>query len=538
MLSVSLIAVCSLTRPADAGASKRQLAIIQDGPALISDPVGTLADFRALGATTVRVLIYWYAVAPDPTSAEIPSQFNASDPDAYPASGWAPYDQIVKDASHDGIRVDFTVAGGAPTWADGSGIPPQGRNPHFAWKPNAQLYGQFVHAVGERYNGRFTAPGSASPLPAVHFWTLWNEPNFGQDLGPQAIDGSTVSVAPMMYRSLVKAGWTALQQTGHGHDTILIGEFAARGLSGKPTPTHPQGLPGDYSQTKPLQFIRTLYCVDATYHELRGSYAKARGCPTNPAGYRSFRSQNPGLFNASGVGDHPYPGGQSPIDRDSDPDFATFPDLARLEQALDKVNRVYGSHKRDSIYNDEYGYITRPPAGAPFVSPATAAYYLNWSEYLSWKGPRVASYAQYLLDDPQPTDAEHPGFASGLLTSDGTPKATYDAYRLPLYLPKTSLSDQHGAELWGDVRPAHFSELDSGHTQTVAIQLRADGRGAFTTLKTVNVSGSNGYFDVHLTFKTSGTVRLAYTYPETDPFLPAGIAGTTIDSRPVKITVT
>jgi hypothetical protein len=534
-LTVSLAAACSLAAPTAASASKRQLAMFQDGTALQADVPGTLAKFRQLGATTVRVVLFWYSVAPSPTASKVPAGFNGSDPNAYPSAGWAPYDQIVKDAKQDGMTIDFTVAGGAPTWADGSGIPAKGKDPHFAWKPNPKLYGQFVHAVGERYDGSFTPSGSSSPLPAVHFWAIWNEPNFGQDLGPQAIDGSTVSVAPMMYRALVSAGWNSLQQTGHGHDTILIGEFAARGANGKVTRSHPQGLPGNFGQTKPLQFIRTLYCVDSNDKQLSGKTAKNEGCPTNKAGYRSFRKQNPGLFNASGVGDHPYPGGGSPIsDGASDPDFATFPGLGNLEKLLDKLNGMYGSHKKYSIYNDEYAYITRPPQHAPYVSPATAAYYINWAEYLSWKSPRIASYMQYLLDDPASSAGVYSGFASGLYTSKGKPKATLNAYRMPVYMPKTTFSRSQAVELWGEARPAHFMNLDSHQGQTVAIQLQAGGHGAFHTVKTVN---GNGYFDLHMAFKSSGNVRLEFTYSAHDPFLPVGVAGTTIDSRSVAIKV-
>jgi hypothetical protein len=534
-LSVSLAALCSLAAPTVASASTSQIAIIQDGTQLQADVPGTLTTFRKLGATTVRVVVFWYEVAPHPTGSKIPAGFNGSDPNAYPASGWAPYDQIVKQAKQDGLTVDFTVAGGAPTWADGAGIPsknPNYHNAHFAWKPNPKLYGQFMHAIGKRYDGTFTPKGGSAALPAVHFWALWNEPNFGEDLGPQAIDGSTVSVAPMMYRGLVSAGWNALQQTGHGHDTILIGEFAARGLSGKVTKGHPQGLPGDAAQTKPLQFIRTLYCVDANYKPLTGKVAKAEGCTASKG---SFRSQNPGLFNASGVGDHPYPAGGSPITDGKDPDFAAFPDLGNLEKVLDKVNTIYGSHKKYSIYNDEYGYITRPPAGAPYVSPAVAAYYINWAEYLSWKSPRIASYMQYLLEDPAPNAGQYAGFASGLYTYKGKPKATLPAYEVPVYMPKTTFSRGQAVELWGEARPAHFMNLDTDQGQTVEIQLQAGGQGAFQTIKTVN---ANGYFDLHMAFASSGNVRLAYTYPAaTDPFLPVGIAGTTIDSRSVAIKV-
>src|SRR5262249_42448354 len=139
----------------------------------------------------------------------------------------------------------------------------------------------------------------------------------------------------------------------------------------------------------------------SSYRQLRGRLARAESCPTTAAGSRSFRRQNPALFNASGVADHPYPDNQPPtIETSRDPDIAPFPRLPSFEAALDHVLRVYGSRPHLPIYNTEYGYITHPPNLDDFVSPATAAYYMNWAEYLSWKQPRVASTMQYLLYDP------------------------------------------------------------------------------------------------------------------------------------------
>jgi hypothetical protein len=535
-LSATLAALCALVLPSVASASRSQIALIQDGPALMANPAGTLATFRELGANAVRVVVFWSEIAPDRQSKRPPAHFQASDPNAYPSAGWAIYDTIVRDAQRDGIKVDLTLAGGAPRWAEGSGIPTAGNNLHFAWKPNASDYGQFVRAVGTRYSGNFAPPGE-STLPAVHFWAVWNEPNFGQDLGPQAIDGSSVSVAPAMYRGLVDAGWSALEATGHQHDTILIGEFAARGLSASPSKLAPQGYPGDYGQTKPLQFIRTLYCVDSRYEELRGAYAKARGCPTSAAASRHFRADNPGLFAASGVGDHPYPDNGSPVTDGREPDFATFPELGNLALDLDRVNQAYRSSKKYEIYNDEYGYITHPPASARYVSPQTAAYYINWAEYLSWKNPRIASYMQYLLYDPGPSAGPYAGFASGLLTYNGTPKPTFNAYRLPIYLPKTSFSAADSAEVWGDARPAPFMARDGHGPQSVAIQFQPSGHAVYDTVRTVEITQPGGYFDLRLKFASSGNVRLAYTYPSQDAFLPVGVAGTTVTSRSVAIKV-
>lgn len=531
-LTTVLLAAAAVLAMADAaGASRRQLQIIQADPPMLSDPVGTLAQFRALGANTVRVIVHWDFIA----SVDKPS--NGADPKGYPDANWAPYDAIVRDAQKAGIKVDFTLAGGAPRWAEGAHIPPQGlADVNFAWKPDARLYGDFVHAVGERYSGSFTPPGANGPLPRVRFWAIWNEPNFGQDLGPQAINGSTVSVAPMMYRNLVDAGWRSLNETGHGTggDTIVIGGLAAEGRSGPVNAAHPQGLPGNYAQTKPLQYIPTLYCLSSTYYTpLRGSYARARGCPTNAAGTRAFRAQHPGLFNASAVADHPYSGGRSPVDATGlDKNFATFPQLGNLEKVLDRSVGAYGSPRHYPILSDEYGYITRPPQVAPYASPATAAYYMNWAEYLSWRSPRIGSYAQYLLRDPPPGTAI--GFTSGLETDHGQRKATYGAYRMPLYMPATSVHTGQPAEVWGSARPAPFMARDGQGPQSVALQLQAGGHGSYRTIRRLN---AGGYFDVRIPFTKSGNVRLAYRYPSSDPFLPVGFGGETAYSRVVKVTV-
>jgi hypothetical protein len=527
-------------------ASSNQISIIQDNIRLLSDPARTLSTFRALGAQTVRVIVGWAQIAPDRTASAPPAGFDGSDPADYPARNWAPYDRIVRLAQADGLQVDLTLSGGAPRWAEGPGIPRAARdNPFWAWRPLARDFGPFARAVGERFSGTYVPPGQASPLPRVSFWAIWNEPNFGEDLGPQAVDGSRVPFAPGMYRNLVGQAWNALQATGHGGDTILIGELDPQGVSGPTTSKHPQGLPGDFAQTKPLQFIRTLYCVDADYHELRGAAATAVGCPTNAAGSRRFRAQNPALFDTTGFADHPYLQHQAPnVEPSSDPDIATLPRLPNLERELDRLQRLYGSHRRLPIYDTEYGYITDPPGHGGFVSLATAAYYLNWAEYLSWRQPRIASTMQYLLYDPpaEPKALGGGGFASGLLFSSGRAKPGYAAYRLPLYLPVTSTRRGRKLEVWGCVRPARYVILDTGHPQTVKIQFARSSSSPFRTLATETISDpDNCYFDVRVKFPSSGLVRLAYTYPSASSVSTAAdgspVAGMNVDSRTVQVTL-
>jgi hypothetical protein len=177
------------------------------------------------------------------------------------------------------------------------------------------------------------------------------------------------------------------------------------------------------------------------------------------------------------------------------------------------------------------------------VSPATAAYYLNWAEYISWRNPRIASAMQYLLYDPNPLKApEFGGFASGLIFYNGSRKPGYDAYRMPLFLPSTTERGGSSLEVWGAVRPTHFASLDAGGTpQQVQIQFQPGSSGAFTTVRTVTITSPRGYFDAHVAFPTSGSVRLAWSYPPDDPLLTPSLSRAgdpdTVFSRAVNVAV-
>jgi hypothetical protein len=171
-----------------------------------------------------------------------------------------------------------------------------------------------------------------------------------------------------------------------------------------------------------------------------------------------------------------------------------------------------------------------------YLSPTIAAGYMNWAEYISWRNPRIRSSEQYLLYDPErPTRAnDFGGFASGLLSWTGAQKATYYAWRLPLYLPVTTARHGHPLEVWGCVRPARYGLLDTGSPQTAEIQFAPRGSGTYGTLQTISVSADSCYFDLRMTFPSSGKVRLSYTYPAGDELLGNG-AG--VVSRTVSVTV-
>jgi hypothetical protein len=511
--SFGLAAILVAVSASSAVASSTQEAIVQDDTMLLSNPAGTMMQFRSLGVDRVRVTVFWNKIAPRPYSRKRPRGFKASDPNAYPAANWAPYDQVVQAAQTQGIGVYFQLSGGAPLWATAPGAHDGATG---NWKPSAAEFASFTRAVGARYSGSFVPGGAAGTLPRVRFWGIWNEPNYGIQLAPQSDSTDTIEIGAWLYRNLVDAAWTGLQNSGHGSDTILIGDVAPRGLD------HPIGV---LSGVKPLRFLRALYCVDRNYNQLRGNAAAVRGCPTNTRGSRGFRAAHPGLFNATAFADHPYEQGvapNKPTSSDprafaSDPDYADLPEVPRLERALDRLNRIYGSSTQFPIYNTEYSYWTRPPTPTG-ISTDLASVYINWAEYIHWQQPRIKSYMQYLLVDPPLGN-----FGGALELHNLHHKSLYNAFRLPIFLPVTNARRGRSLELWGCVRPAKYAP----ESQTVDIQFKPRSGGPFQTRRTVTLNPSRCYFDVHVAFPASGSVRLAWTYP----------SGPTVYSRLVSVTL-
>ncbi len=525
--------------------------MLQDDVQLLTNPAGTIDRMRMIGVSSIRLTIRWYYIAPNPHSSRAPKGFNGADPASYPNANWTIWDEIIEDAANAGIGVDLNPMGGVPQWAMGPGRPKGNDNPN--WAPSPSLYQAYVHSLGVRYSGDYNpvlkrlTPGDPRDLPRVSFWSVWNEPDYGPSLAPQGVLGHlTIENSPRMYRNLVDAAWTALHQTGHGGDKFIFGELAPRALS---------NYWGVFSGMAPLVFLRAMYCLDSGYRPLSGTAAASRGCPTTAAASRKFRAQNPALFRASGISDHPYMRWYPPNDeRDPNPDFTSLALIGQLERAADRLERAYGSPSRFQIWNTEFAYITTPPKHDkqyepaaphyyPWVSQATAAYYDNWAEYISWRDPRIASFFQYLLHDPFPSTkaTDWGGYASGLLNYNFTPKAGWGAWRLPVYMPVTSARRGQRLEVWGCLRPAHYAIEDTSEPQAVLIQLQTKPQGAFETVQTVTIANprTSCYFDVRVAFPAGGTVRLGWSYPAMDPMLgyfdpsePHSVV-----SRPVKITL-
>jgi hypothetical protein len=490
------------------------VSMFTPGAELYTNTSANIDVLQRLGVSVVRLDMNWGHVAPNAISPHKPS-FDDRDPNAYPAT--ATYDALIRALTARHIGIDLALIGPAPRWAEGRGAPSPSTQPE--WKPNARDYANWVHAVGIRYSGHFTPAGASSPLPRIDFWSIWNEPNIGVNLAPEATGSATgAEIAPKLYRGLLHGAWNSLQSTGHGQDRILIGELAPQGAGHAP--------PGLFNAMAPLRFLRALYCVDANYRALQGTEASERGCPTTSAASKHFAAQNPGLFKASGFAVHPYSFTSLPPNQriPDEPDYAELAAMPTVEATLDRLQRAYGSSKKFPIWSTEFGYLTNPPNPQYTVTPAQAAYYLNWAEYMTWEDPRLKSFDQFLISDPPGTTV----FATGLETAAGAPKPSFDAYTVPLYMPVTSGPAKRPLLVWGAVRPAPDAARRTHRPQEVQVQFKPASGKSFSTLNTVSLTNPHGYFEVREAFPSSGSVRLRWKYPN----------GQTVFSRSVDLTLT
>src|SRR5579884_2381314 len=203
---VLALALC-LSTACGAAAAPSMVSIFQDDPHLEANPAQTLAQMRMAGATVVKVVLHWSAIAPNPRQRHAPRGFNPANPAAYPAGNWNAYDRIVRDAAADGMTVDFQLGVGAPVWATAASPAPWqthsgiARNKTYPnWMPSPAAFAAFVRAAGIRYSGTYRPKGAKTPLPRLTFWSIWNEPNLGFELAPQGVPGDlTVPNSGRMY---------------------------------------------------------------------------------------------------------------------------------------------------------------------------------------------------------------------------------------------------------------------------------------------------------------------------------------------------
>jgi hypothetical protein len=390
-ITIAMLVAAALAAPA-ADASTRQLTVMQDDAQVRGATAATLDEFDALGVDVVKINLYWNEVAPG--GDRKPAGFDGANPGAY---SWGSYDDAVRAILARGMQPFLSLGGRAPDWAT------RKRGRQGTYRPSAREFGRFAEAVGLRFGD-------------VGIWSIWNEPNLFSWLSPQRSRG--VPVSPSIYRRLYLAGHRGLRASGNGGDTILLGELMPRGGS-------------DSRKVPPLAFLREMACLNANYRQYRGRAAKRRGC------------RRVGRIPASGLAYHPYTLAGGPGVRESRDD-AAIGQLSQVRRTLDALARRGKLPRRLKIWITEFGFQTKPPDR--FATPIRRApAFMDLSEWIAFRNRRVASYAQYTLQD-------NPFWQSGLRFADGRPKrGVYAAFRMPLLV--RSLGG-NAVEVFGGLRSA------------------------------------------------------------------------------------
>jgi len=533
VLALAVLAVSA----APAAASRSQESIFMDDPKIVySAPErleGTLAELKQIGVDRIRVSVFWHLLAPDPKSEIRPFPPGAgADPRNYSAEKWDRYDAIVTTAQKVGLKLLFNITSPAPHWATPSAPSAETED---SFRPSAAEYKDFVQAVGTRYSGMFNdeaarqnsasvfddceptpnfpvpppicppegsdpSPDNPNPpntgpvLPRVDTWSAWNEPNMPGWLTPQSHeDDKRLAASPHVYRALADAMYSGLAESGHGDDTILIGETAPRGASERAVT---QSL-------RPLHFVRELYCLNRRFRPFTGEAAQRRDCPDGGTG---FRAAHPVLFDATAFAHHPYAFEAPPGVSDPNKDDVVIADLGRLTRTLDLALGRHGSAKRFKVWLTEYGYQTDPPdpyVGWPWK---THARYLAHGEWLAYRHRRVRSTAQFLLFDDSPLGMYGPNdprrwgtFQTGLKTAKGKHKPAYASYQRGIHLIKRR---GRPTRVFGYWRAA------PGRTPA-RIEFRRKGKRRWRLVKQVETNAA-GYLLTKVDVRGAGTFRIVF----------------------------
>jgi hypothetical protein len=526
-LTTCAAAVAALAPAAQA--SKSMESMFQDDNLLVfNSPQGTahtMDVLKALGVDRIRVSVFWRVVAPDAGNPKKPN-FDASDPAAYPPGAWDRYDRIVEMAAQRGLQVNFNPTSPAPNWATGTS--PDRPDIDQTYDPNATEFNLFMRALGKRYSGTYVPQVAGPPAPArtsllrqgpqasvpgalprVSYWSIWNEPNQPGWLTPQygkdPRGAGWVETSPRIYRDLVDGAYDGLVATGHGNDTILVGETAPKGVSKQ----------GETRAISPEKFLRQVYCLDDNNQFLQGTSAELRGCPVSDQAAK-FTAAHPGLFRMTGFSHHPYELIFAPDVKPKRAGDITIANLSTLEKLLRRVFQRYGQPLPGGgtsvpLYLTEFGYQTNPPDPTA-VSPTKQAAYINQAEYIAWRDPNVRTLSQFLLVDDKPRKGVKGNdkwitFQSGLINyKDLSHKPAYSAYEMPIFVADRRVRRGRSFRVWGGVRIA-----PPGMQPRISIQVRGPKKGSrYKRIRSATGEPSHGYINARIKPKRSGRVRLAW----------------------------
>jgi hypothetical protein len=471
-----------LVLPGAASAAKDMEVGIADENVLNGSTPGgadlTVAKWKASGVDDVRIFAQWDKFAPAKDATKAPAGFVADDPASYDLTA---LDRKIDVVVKHGLNVTLVITGPGPVWGSSEAARRNG-----AWKPDPAQFGDYATAITKHVAAR------------VDRYIVWNEPNVKTWLQPQyqcvTKKGASPpvdcrSVAPHLYRDLARVGYRSIHAADAGARVAIGGtssfgnEFALNGNS----------------TTRPLEFLRTMSCVDGKYRTMKSAACK---------GYKPL--------TAEALAYHPHSTTKSPGQADRDPNNARMADLPRVTKMLDRLssrNRLkVGGQKKMPLWLDEYGYQTNPPdPDDGHQSPSVAAAYLQWGWSLAARNPRVETLTQYEWFDEAlgEGDKKFNRWQSGLYTFDGKAKPLASVFANPIFGWRTSKA----GFVWGHVRPGDAA---------TSVRLQRRSGSSWKDYRTVKTD-RHGIFQVRVPRSTSAKYRFVYVDPTTQAEVTSGM---------------
>jgi hypothetical protein len=454
LLLLALLTLALAVQPAAAHAARPLDVGFADR--LYENPASSdrwLAKTETVNADIIRINMYWSQVAynePD----------HPRDP-ADPAYNWSLYDAGISNAVAHGFDVDLTVLA-APSWAEGPNRPSPKKAPYGSWKPDADAFGDFAHALATRYSGSYDpATGTPPPedpppilppllraggtLPRLHYFEAWNEPNLGTYITPQFQGGRDTSAA--IYVKLLN----------HFYDEVKAVIPDAKIVTGGTAPYGDPPGPGA-QKTGPLRFARDLMCLNA---KLRRA-----NCPAGEKPKFDIYAHHP--INRAAP-----PTAHGPLS--DDVMIADFGDLTKTVRRAEKLNTL-GNGGHHELWANEVWWQTDPPDPDEGVPLKTQARWMEQALYMLWKeGASNVSFLQFRDDKRKPGEFTLDSYQTGVYSYANKRKPSANAVAFPFVTDRRS-----GGRLlaWGK----------APRSGKLTIEARAEGRGGYIKVRRIHVT--------------------------------------------------
>ncbi|HEX5246723.1 MAG TPA: DUF5722 domain-containing protein [Gaiellaceae bacterium] len=357
------------------------VGINDEADTLYGNPVTGFQALHSLNVQVLRVNLYWGGTPWAVSRGAKPT--DPTDP-GDPAYNWSLYDRLMRYAATYQVKVVFSILF-TPKWANG------GKARSVAPADPKQLE-DFASAAAQRYSGTYVPPpwqqqptleSPTEPLPAVKFWTAWNEPNNPVFLSPQYVrrGGKWVVQSAISYAKICNAIYTGIHSVGVSGEKVACGVTAPKGNDAPAT---------SRASVDPLSFLLAAKKAGMKKFDVYAHhpyYAAPNESPAYvPTGRTARRIQ-----------------------------------MGNINVLLAEITKLYGPKH---LWITEYGYQTNPPDKSFGVSWAKQAAYLTQVYAMARKNPRIDMFLWFLIKD----EPSLGGWQSGLETAAGRKKPAWNAF--------------------------------------------------------------------------------------------------------------